>query len=68
MLKPDCIDEKDKSGMSAFLCAVSLDALDTVKMLVENKTDILATDFDGRTAVFIGAERQAISVLKVQFY
>ncbi|KAL6739271.1 hypothetical protein Aduo_012745 [Ancylostoma duodenale] len=42
-----------------------MDALDTVKMLVENNTDIFATDFDGRTAVFIGAKFNAIHVLMV---
>ncbi|EPB66403.1 ankyrin repeat protein [Ancylostoma ceylanicum] len=60
---PDCIDEKDGYGLSAFLYAVSMDALETVKMLVESNTDILATDFDGRTAVYIGAKYNAINVL-----
>ncbi|EYB98592.1 hypothetical protein Y032_0130g1554 [Ancylostoma ceylanicum] len=62
-LAPDCIDEKDGYGLSAFLYAVSMDALETVKMLVESNTDILATDFDGRTAVYIGAKYNAINVL-----
>ncbi|EPB66732.1 ankyrin repeat protein, partial [Ancylostoma ceylanicum] len=65
-LAPDCIDERDGYGMSAFHCAVSMDALDTVKvgtMLVKNNTNIFATDFDGRTAVFIGAKFNAINVL-----
>ncbi|EYC37580.1 hypothetical protein Y032_0779g2294 [Ancylostoma ceylanicum] len=60
---PDCIDEKDNYGMSAFLHAVSMDAFDTVKILVENNTDIFATDYRGQTAVFIAAKFKAIIVL-----
>ncbi|EYC37581.1 hypothetical protein Y032_0779g2294 [Ancylostoma ceylanicum] len=61
--QPDCIDEKDNYGMSAFLHAVSMDAFDTVKILVENNTDIFATDYRGQTAVFIAAKFKAIIVL-----
>ncbi|EPB68877.1 ankyrin repeat protein [Ancylostoma ceylanicum] len=61
--RSDCIDVVDKRGMSAFLCAVSIDALDTVKMLVEKNANILLTDSEGRNAVFIGAKFNAINVL-----
>ncbi|EPB67722.1 hypothetical protein ANCCEY_13191 [Ancylostoma ceylanicum] len=68
MTLPDCIDEKDNYGMSAFLHAVSMDAFDTVKILVENNTDIFATDYRGQTAVFIAAKFKAIIVLMVSIY
>ncbi|KHJ95076.1 ankyrin repeat protein [Oesophagostomum dentatum] len=59
----DCIDEQDDYGMTPFLRAVSMNALDAVKVLVENHSDILFTDPDGRSAVYIGAKYNAVDVL-----
>ncbi|VDM80350.1 unnamed protein product [Strongylus vulgaris] len=62
-LAPDTVDEQDEYGFTPFLRAVSMNALDAVKVLVEHHTDILFADSDGRTAVFIGAKYNAVNVL-----
>ncbi|PIO62996.1 ankyrin repeat protein, partial [Teladorsagia circumcincta] len=63
-IAPDCIEERDDSGMPPYLTAACHNALEVVKVLIEHGTDIFATDEEGRTAIHVGAKFNAIKVLR----
>ncbi|CAJ0602432.1 unnamed protein product [Cylicocyclus nassatus] len=62
-LAPDTIDESDQCGFTPFLQAVAMNALESVKVLVEHGANIIGCD--GGTAIMIGLRYMAVSVLFV---
>ena len=51
----EAIDSRDRKGMTALHCAVAARHADVARMLVDAGADVLASDGDGRSVLYLAS-------------